>query len=330
MHLTDPSHWKHGHNFTADFSSAERNTRRVLMLTAAMMIAEIIFGLRFHSMALFADGLHMGTHVAAFLITVLAYFFARRHSSDASFSFGTGKFGVLGAFTSAIVLGGIGLVMAGESIGRLVHPLLIQFNQAIVVACIGLAVNILSALILKDEPLGHYHDHHDHGGHEHSHDLNLRSAYLHVIADAVTSLLAIAALLCGKFFGWYWMDAMMGLVGSAVIGQWAYSLVRQTTTILLDRIPASSDLPVVIREGIEKDGDSLITDLHIWQVAVNQFAAIIEVVAHDPKAPDEYRQALKIHQELVHVTIETQTCLEQGHSHAAAAPHDRLNNLSAG
>jgi len=318
MHLTDPSRWKHGHDFTDDFSVAEKNTRRVLMLTAAMMFAEIIFGLKYHSMALFADGLHMGTHVAAFLITVLAYFFARRHAADASFSFGTGKFGVLGAFTSAIVLGGVGLVMAGESIGRLIHPLTIQFNQAIFVACLGLTVNVVSALILKDQHHEHHHGHDHHAGHEHSHDLNLRAAYLHVIADAVTSLLAIAALLSGKFFGWYWMDAIMGLVGSAVIGQWAYSLVRQTTVILLDRIPASSDLPVVIREGIENDGDSLITDLHIWQVGVNKFAAIIRVVAHRPKAPDEYRQALKIHEELVHVSVETQLCQEQGRSHAGA------------
>jgi cation diffusion facilitator family transporter len=259
----------------------------------------------------------MGTHVTAFLITVLAYFFARRHATDASFSFGTGKFGVLGAFTSAIVLGGVGLVMAGESIGRLIHPLAIQFNQAILVACLGLAVNVVSALILEDQHHGHHHGHDHHNGHGHSHDLNLRSAYLHVIADAVTSLLAIAALLSGKFFGWYWMDAIMGLVGSIVIGQWAYSLVRQTTVILLDRIPASSDLPVVIREGIENDGDSLITDLHIWQVGVNKFAAIIQVVAHHPKTPDEYRQALKIHEELVHVSIETQICRE--HSHAGAS-----------
>src|SRR5579872_684539 len=180
MHLTKPSVWKHSHDFTEDFSTAEKNTRRVLMLTAAMMIGEIVFGLKFHSMALFADGLHMGTHVAAFLIIVLAYFFARRHAADASFSFGTGKFGVLGAFTSAIVLGGIGLVMAGESIGRLIHPLPIQFNQAIVVACLGLAVNVVSALILKDQHHGHHHghEHHPHDGHEHSQDLNLRSAYV--------------------------------------------------------------------------------------------------------------------------------------------------------
>ena len=317
MHLANPSSWKHSHNFTDDFSTAEKNTRRVLLLTAAMMIAEIICGLKFHSMALFADGLHMGTHVTAFLITVLAYFFARRHAADASFTFGTGKFGVLGAFTSAIILGGVGIVMVAESIGRLIHPLPILFNQAIVVACLGLVVNVVSALILKDQPHGHHHghDHHDHShAHEHSHDLNLRSAYLHVIADAVTSLLAIAALLSGKFFGWYWMDAIMGLVGSVVIGQWACSLLRQTTVILLDRIPATSDLPVVIREGIENDGDSFITDLHIWQVGVNKFAAIIQVVAHHPKSPDEYREALKIHEELVHVSIETQVCHEHAHA----------------
>jgi len=319
MHTTNISHWKHGHDFTADFSASEKNTRRVLMLTAIMMIAEIIFGLKFHSMALFADGLHMGTHVAAFLITVLAYFFARRHATDASFSFGTGKFGVLGAFTSAIVLGGVGLVMAGESIGRLIHPLPIQFNQAIFVACLGLAVNVVSALILKDQHHGHHHGHdhhHHHDGHEQSHDLNLRSAHLHVIADAVTSLLAIAALLSGKFFGWYWMDAIMGLVGSVVIGQWAYSLVRQTTVILLDRTPDGSDLPMVIREGIENDDDSVIADLHIWQVGVNKFAAIISVVAHHPKTPDEYRQKLKIHEELVHVNVEVQTCCPLATEHA--------------
>jgi cation diffusion facilitator family transporter len=310
MHMTNISNWKHGHDFTADFSASEKNTRRVLMLTAVMMIAEIIFGLKFHSMALFADGLHMGTHVAAFLITVLAYFFARRHASDASFSFGTGKFGVLGAFTSAIVLGGVSLVMAGESIGRLIHPLPIQFNQAIFVACLGLAVNVVSALILKDQHHGHHHgqDHHRHDGHEQSHDLNLRSAYLHVIADAVTSLLVIAALLSGKFFGWYWMDAIMGLVGSAVIGQWAYSLVRQTTVILLDKEPEESDLNHEIRKAVENDLDTVIADLHIWQVGVNKFAAIVSLVAHQPKTPEFYKNLLRQHEELVHVTVEVQSC----------------------
>jgi len=308
MHTTNISRWKHSHNFTADFSTAEKNTRRVLILTAAMMFAEIIFGLKFHSMALFADGLHMGTHVAAFLITVLAYFFARRHATDNRFSFGTGKFGVLGAFTSAIVLGGVGLVMAGESIARLIHPLSIQFNQAIVVACLGLAVNVTSAWILKDKH--HHHHHHEEHGHDHHHhhDLNLRSAYLHVIADAFTSVLAIAALVSGKFFGWYWMDAIMGLVGSAVIGQWAYSLVRQTTIILLDKEPEASDLNYEIRKAIESDSDTVIADLHIWQVGMNKFAAIISLVAHEPKSPEFYKNLLLQHEELIHVTVEVNRC----------------------
>jgi cation diffusion facilitator family transporter len=309
MHTTDLSRWRHNHDFTEDFSAAEKNTRRVLILTAAMMIAEIIFGLKFHSMALFADGLHMGTHVTAFLITVLAYFFARRHATDALFSFGTGKFGVLGAFASAIVLGGVGLVMAGESIARLVHPLPIQFNQAIVVACLGLTVNVVSALILKDNHHGHHHHHHaEEHGHDHHHDLNLRSAYLHVIADAFTSLLAIAALASGKFFGWFWMDAIMGLVGSAVIGQWAYSLIRQTTVILLDKEPKESDLNFEIRKAIENDSDTTIADLHIWQVGMNKFAAIISLVAHEPKSPEFYKNLLRQHEELIHVTVEINRC----------------------
>jgi cation diffusion facilitator family transporter len=307
MHTTNISRWKHTHDFTADFSAAEKNTRRVLILTAVMMFAEIIFGLKYHSMALFADGLHMGTHVTAFLITVLAYFFARRHATDDHFSFGTGKFGVLGGFTSAVVLGGVGLVMAGESISRLIHPLPIQFNQAIVVACLGLAVNVTSAWILKDK---HQHHHHHEGehGHNHHHDLNLRSAYLHVIADAVTSLLAITALVSGKFFGWYWMDAIMGLVGSVVIGQWAYSLVRQTTVILLDKEPEESDLNYEIRKAIEDDSDTVIADLHIWQVGTNKFAAIISIVAHEPKSPEFYKDLLRQHEELIHVTVEINRC----------------------
>ena len=306
MHTTNISKWKHSHDFVADFSAAEKNTRRVLILTAVMMFAEIIFGLKFHSMALFADGLHMGTHVAAFLITALAYFFARRHAADARFSFGTGKFGVLGGFTSAVVLGVVGLVMAGESISRLVHPLPIQFNQAIVVACLGLGVNIASALILKDT---HHHDHHHHRGeHGHHHDLNLRAAYLHVIADAVTSLLAIAALLSGKFLGWYWMDAVMGIVGSVVIAQWAWSLLRQTTVILLDQEPEESDLNGEIRKALESDADAVIADLHIWQVGMNKFAAIISLVAHEPKAPNYYKRLLAEHEELAHVTVEVHRC----------------------
>jgi cation diffusion facilitator family transporter len=307
MHSTDLSVWQHQHDYCGEFAAAEKNTRRVLALTAIMMVVEIIGGLKLHSMALFADGWHMGTHVAAFLITVGAYSFARRHAANARFSFGTGKASVLGAFTSAIVLGGIALFMAGESVNRLFHPLPIQFNQAIFVACVGLTVNVISALLLKDH---HHHDHgHGHGqGHSHHHDLNLKAAYIHVLADAVTSVLAILALTGGKVFGWSWLDPIMGLVGSAVIGQWAYGLVRDTNVILLDKEPENSDLNLEIHKAIESDGDTRITDLHIWQIGVKKFAAIISVVAHEPKSPAAYKEPLKEHQELVHVTVEVQTC----------------------
>ena len=228
----------------------------------------------------------MATHVAAFLITVGAYALARRHSKNDAFSFGTGKIAVLGAFTSAIVLAGIALFMAGESVLRLFRPLPIHFNEAIAVACVGLTVNVVSACLLKDQHHHGVHGHHHHGDeHGHEHDLNLKAAYVHILADAVTSLLAIVALTGGKVLGWVWLDPVMGLVGSAVISQWAYSLVRDTNVILLDKEPGDSDLNVEIRKTLESDGDTVITDLHIWQIGVNKFAAIIALVAHDPKSP---------------------------------------------
>jgi cation diffusion facilitator family transporter len=276
-----------------------------------MMVVEIVAGSIFHSMALLADGWHMSTHVAAFVLAALAYSFGRRHAQNEQFTFGTGKIGVLGGFTSAIVLSGIALLMAGESIRRLISPAPIHFREAILIASIGLIVNVICALILKDDHhhLGHSHGHdHSHAHPGHHHDLNLRAAYLHVIADALTSVLAIAALTLGYFFGWIWLDPVMGLVGMVVIVSWAYTLVRDTSSILLDRVPANSDLPVVIRQGIESDGDSKITDLHIWQLGLGKFAAIVSVVAHHPKTPDEYRSLLRIHEELVHVTIEVQQC----------------------
>src|SRR5207302_2568433 len=238
---------------------------------------------------------HMATHVAAFAIAVGAYWFARRHFNNERFTFGTGKIGVLGGYTSAIVLGGIALIMAGESVLRLFSPLAIAFNQAIPIACLGLAVNVTSALLLKQ----HDHDshHYDHGGHSHSHDLNLRAAYLHVLADAMTSVFAIIALTCGKFFGWIWLDPVMGIVGSGVIAQWAYALVRDTNVILLDREPAASDLSAEIRKTIESDDETRICDLHIWQVGVNQFAAIISVVTHNLRAPQFYKDLLREHTE---------------------------------
>jgi len=307
MHTTDIARWTHRHDFCGEFAAAEKNTRRVLILTAVMMVVEIIGGLKLHSMALFADGCHMGTHVVAFFITVGAYAFARRHASNARYSFGTGKVAVLGAFTSAIVLGGIAVFMAGESVNRLLHPLPIHFNEAIAVACMGLAVNVVSALLLKDGP--HSHGDHSHAhGHGHHHDLNLKAAYIHVIADAFTSLLAIVALTGGKLFGWTWLDPVMGIVGSGVIAQWAYVLIRDTNVILLDKEPEESDLNAEIRKAIESDGDARICDLHIWQVGVKKYAAIISVITHHPKTPAAYKEPLKEHEELVHVTVEVQKC----------------------
>jgi cation diffusion facilitator family transporter len=325
MHLTDISPLQHEHNFCGDTSSAERRTRIVVAFTAAMMLAEIVAGHFFHSMALVADGWHMGTHVAAFVLAAVAYSYGRRHAKDARFTFGTGKVGVLGGFTSAIVLSGVALFIAVESIQRLVTPQAIHFREAIYIAAVGLLTNLICAWLLKDQPHhhhGHGHDHgHDHGDHHcdhdhdhehghghHHHDLNLKAAYIHVLADAFTSLGAVGALSAGYFFGWVWLDAAMGLVGTVVILSWAYTLLRDTGSILLDRVPAGSDLPVVIREGIEADGDSKITDLHIWQVGVNRFAAIVSVVAHNPKTADEYRGLLKIHEELVHVNVEVRNC----------------------
>ncbi len=312
MHHTDSTRWRHSHDFAADSSVAERRTRMVIGITAVMMVVEIAAGLTFNSMALLADGWHMSTHVAAFVITALAYHFSRKHAQDARYSFGTGKMGVLGGFASAIVLAMIALLMAGESVHRMWVPASIQFNHAILVAIIGLVVNLACALIFKDAHQhhhhGHRHDEHSHG-HEHHHaphDLNLRAAYLHVLADALTSVTAIVALLAGKYFGWSWLDPVMGVVGSVIVGVWAYGLVRDTSGILLDRTPESSDLPEVMRRDVERDGDSLVTDLHIWQVGAGKFAAIVSIVAHHPKPIETYRALFRAHEELVHVTVEVQ------------------------
>ena len=310
MHRTDHSRFSKAHDFVPDFSHAERRTRIVIGVTAAMMVVEIAVGLMSHSMALLADGWHMSTHVIAFVITAVAYYVARTQAGNARFSFGTGKIGVLGGFTSAVVLSIVAFLMAGESVHRLFAPLEIHFNEAIGIACVGLLVNLGCALLLADR-------HHESGsGSSHHEDINLRAAYLHVLADAFTSVLAITALTGGKFFGWAWLDPVVGIVGSGVVFSWAYTLLRDTSGILLDRTPASSDLPEEIRRAVESDGDSLVADLHVWQVGIGRFAAMISIVAHEPKSCDSYRALLRGHSELVHVTIETHLCRED---HPAAA-----------
>jgi cation diffusion facilitator family transporter len=303
VHPTDHSHLQHSHDFAFDSSVAERRTRIVIGITAAMMIVEIIVGVASNSMALLADGWHMGTHVTAFVISAVAYYFSRRHSSDPLHSFGTAKIGVLGGFASAVILAVVALLMAAESVHRFFAPLSIQFNEAIGIAVLGLLVNVVCALVLT-----HYGDHDHQGEHHHHHDLNLRAAYLHVLADAFTSVTAITALTTGKFFGWTWLDPVVGIIGSGVVVSWSYTLIRDTSGILLDRTPPSSELPDAIRQAVESDGDSLVTDLHVWQVGVGKFAAIVCIVAHQPKTADDYRDLLRNHQELVHVTIETQHC----------------------
>ena len=311
MNRTDHSRFQKTHDFVPDFSKAEQRTRMVIGITAVMMVVEIAVGLMSHSMALLADGWHMSTHVIAFLITALAYYFARRHAANERFSFGTGKIGVLGGFASAVVLSIVAFLMAGESTRRLFLPLTIHFNEAIGIACLGLLVNVGCAFLLSG---AHHHDHESGGAHHH--DLNLRAAYLHVLADAFTSLLAILALTGGKFFGWSWLDPVVGLVGSVVVFSWAYNLLRDTSGILLDRTPASSDLPDEIRRAVESDGDSIVTDLHVWQVGAGKFAAIVSIVAHEPRPSDYYRALFRAHDELVHVTIETQHCREDHHAAA--------------
>lgn len=305
MHHDDLSRWQHSHRFGTHAARAERGTQWVVAITATMMLVEIAAGTAFGSMALLADGWHMSTHVAAFLIAALAYAYSRRRADDPRYSFGTGKVGVLGGFASAILLAMVALLMAVESLQRLWSPTAIRFDEAIAVAAVGLVVNLGCAWLLKDGH--HHHHHHDHhdkharGGHR---DINLRSAYIHVLADALTSVTAIVALAGGKAFGWYWLDPVMGLVGSAVVSAWAWGLLRDSSGILLDRTPADSDLCGEIRSAIESDGDAKITDLHVWQLGAGQFSAIVSIAAHAPLDADVYRARVAMHEELVHVTVE--------------------------
>jgi cation diffusion facilitator family transporter len=307
MHLQTLDSWRHSHNFLVDTGRAEKNTTRVILLTGAMMVIEIVAGMVFGSMALLADGWHMATHVAAFGITLFVYRYARTHADNPQFTFGTGKVSVLGGFASAVALAVVALVMALESGLRMWQPETIHFNEAIGVAVAGLVVNLVSGVLLHEQ---HHHEEPARDtidDHEHHHDHNLRAAYLHVLADALTSVLAIVALTVGKYSGWVWLDPAMGLVGAGVIGRWAYGLLRDTGSILLD---GGADAPTLaaIRQAIEADADNRLTDLHVWHIAPNAYSAGLALVTHSPQEPDHYKRLLRHVPHLDHILVEVNPC----------------------
>jgi cation diffusion facilitator family transporter len=314
MHSHSLDQWTHDHVFLG--AQHERNERRtwfVVALTVVMMIGEIMAGSFFGSMALLADGWHMATHACALGIAALAYLFARQHARSSRFSFGTGKFGDLAAFSSAIILGLIAAQIAYESALRLVYPVPIAFGEAIPVAMLGLAVNLVSAWLLRDT---HDHDHHGHGRSDdshHHHDNNLRAAYVHVLADAATSVLAIVALTTAMYFRWVWADPAVGIVGSLVIASWAFGLIRDSGAVLLD-VSADKNLETVIRERLETKGDR-VTDLHLWQVGPGHRAAVISVISDNPLPPATYKRRLGGLKGLCHITVEVELC-----------PHERLEH----
>jgi len=301
----------HSHVFLGDnHERNERRTRLVIALTVTMMVGEIIAGTIYGSMALVADGWHMATHASAMLITAFAYFYARRNAHNPHFTFGTGKMGDLAAFASAIVLALIALMIGWQSLVRLENPIPIHFAEAIAVAVLGLAVNIASAWLLRDDHGHHGHDHHHEHHHDHNHhikgrDHNLRAAYIHVIADALTSVLAIIALTAGSLYGWVWLDPAIGIIGALVIANWSWGLIRDAGRVLLDYVPSSEDLPDEIRAAVETDKDR-ITDLHVWQLGPGHHGAIVAIVSDAPISPSGYRKKLAHLRELSHVTIEVE------------------------
>jgi cation diffusion facilitator family transporter len=317
MHSHSVDRWTHDHVFLGEkHAQNERRTWFVVALTVVMMAGEIAAGSLFGSMALLADGWHMGTHAAALGIAGVAYLFARRHTANARFSFGTGKFGDLAAFSSALILGIIAVQIAYESLLRLFSPVPIVYGESIAVACLGLAVNVVSAFLLRDSHDHHHghghdhdhgdHDHHDHGHARHHRDNNFRAAYVHVLADAATSVLAIAALTLAMHTGWAWADPAVGLIGSVVIASWAYTLIRDAGSVLLDAT-VDQKLERTIRARLEA-GEDRITDLHLWQVGPGHCAAVISLVSGAPLQPAIYKERLHDLKALSHVTVEVEHC----------------------
>lgn len=320
MHTHQVEAWQHDHVFNQDQQRAgEKRTLLIVAITAVMMIVEISSGLIYGSMALLADGLHMGSHAVALSISLVAYVVSRRLASDRRFTFGVGKINSLAGFASAVMLLGFALAMAIESTGRLLNPVAIAFDQAIIVAVIGLAVNGFSAWVLASTPHHHAHSHdhdhrHDHNTHDHhdhhdhqSHDHNLRAAYLHVLADALTSLLAIFALVAGKYIAAPWLDPVTGILGAALVTRWSYGLLRETGKVLLDNQADEYRLEI-LRSAIEGVSSDRITDLHVWCIGHEIFAAEVAIVSDTPKTPEHYKSLIPTALGIAHVTIEIHQC----------------------
>lgn len=324
MHSHSIDDFRHSHVFLGDAHERnERKTWAVIAVCAVMMVAEIVGGFWFGSVALIADGLHMSTHAGALLIAALAYTYSRRYVNDARLTFGTGKFGDLAAFTSAIALAMVALLIGYESVDRFVNPVPIAFNQAIPIAVVGLGVNLLSAFLLRDDHDHHHgdaHDHHHthahndlHDDHDHVHgnahvhrDHNLRAAFIHVMADAAVSVLVIIGLVAGRLFGWVWMDPLMGLVATVVILSWSWTLIRSAGAILLDICPDPA-LSRKIAARLEQGSDR-VSDLHLWRLGPGHLAAVISVVTHEPRSPEQYKRRLSGLTGLSHVTVEVVPC----------------------
>jgi cation diffusion facilitator family transporter len=325
MHSQSVGAFRHDHLFFGvDHARNERKTWAVIALCGVMMVAEIGGGALFGSMALIADGLHMSTHAGALLIAALAYTYARRHARDERFAFGTGKLGDLAAFTSAIILALIALLIGWQSIGRLLRPVPIAFDEAIAVAALGLCVNVASAWLLRGDHdpvhpshVGHVDGEHDHQEHVHDasspghgrgdhHDLNFRAAYVHVVADAAISVLALIGLIAGRQLGWVWMDPLMGIVGACVIANWSWGLVRAAGAVLLD-LSQDAGLAAEVVERLEQNGDR-IADLHLWRVGPGHTAAVVSVVSDRPVPPAAYKARLQDLPGLSHVTVEVELC----------------------
>ena len=294
--------WQHNHSFGQDIKrKGETRTIIVIAITALMMVIEIATGLIFGSIALLADGLHMASHAAALTINVFAYIYARRQAHNHTFSFGTGKVNALGGFTGAVLLAIFALIMVWESIDRMLNPVNIAFNQAILVAFIGLIVNGVSVFILGEQR-EQSHDHNDQVSKQ-FHDQNLRAAYLHVLADALTSILAIIALLAGKYFALNWMDPLVGIIGAILVARWSVGLIRSTSGVLLDK-QALPSIQNQIKNILEENPDTRVTDLHLWSIGPNIYSLVISILAKSPKFPEAYKKEFPPESGIAHISIE--------------------------